>query len=257
MPWIGGKTRLAKWILPLFPDHHCYVEPFCGAAALFFKKEASSIEVLNDVNGDIVNLYRVVQFHLDELCQQFRWTLPSRQAFQRMLEQPVDTLTDIQRAARFIYLQKLTFGGTVASRSFGTSTTAMPKLNVLRLPDDLRLAHERLALATIEHLDWQKCVAKYDREHSFFYCDPPYWKTTGYGVEFGADQYEAMAEVASGTSGTILISLNDCTAVREIFSGLYISSPMEISYTVGSRPSKAKEVLISNKPLFNARRKRA
>jgi len=72
VPWIGGKRRLAKHILPLFPEHTCYVEPFCGAAALFFLKEPTRVEVLNDANGDLVSLYRVVQHHLDEFVRQFR-----------------------------------------------------------------------------------------------------------------------------------------------------------------------------------------
>lgn len=71
IPWMGGKSRLAKDILPLFPQHTCYVEPFAGAAALFFKKEPSKAEVLNDVNGDLVNLYRVVKHHLEEFVHQF------------------------------------------------------------------------------------------------------------------------------------------------------------------------------------------
>ena len=70
IPWIGGKRKLAPFLLPLFPNHTnhtCYVEPFCGAAALFFMKEPSEVEVLNDINSDLVNLYRVVKYHLEEL----------------------------------------------------------------------------------------------------------------------------------------------------------------------------------------------
>lgn len=75
IPWLGGKRRLAKHIIPLFPEHECYVEPFAGGAALFFMKPEAHVEVLNDINGDLINLYRVVQNHLDEFCKQFRWSL--------------------------------------------------------------------------------------------------------------------------------------------------------------------------------------
>lgn len=71
IPWIGGKRKLAKHILPLFPEHTCYVEPFCGAAALFFMKEPSKADILNDINGDLVNLYRVVKYHLEPLFKEF------------------------------------------------------------------------------------------------------------------------------------------------------------------------------------------
>ena len=136
IPWIGGKRRLAKHLLPLFPEHQCYVEPFCGAAALFFLKPPVKAEVLNDINGDLVNLYRVVQHHLDEFVRQFRWALVSREIWMWMNATPGETLTDIQRAARFFYLQKLGFGGKVDGRTFGTGTTTRVRLNLLRLEED-------------------------------------------------------------------------------------------------------------------------
>lgn len=121
VPWIGGKRRLAKHIVPLFPQHSCYVEPFAGAAAIFFLKEPVKVEVLNDVNSELINLYRVVQHHLDEFVRQFRWALTSRELFGWLKETPPATLTDIQRAARFFYLQKLAFGakGRVADLRHG------------------------------------------------------------------------------------------------------------------------------------------
>lgn len=175
VPWIGGKRRLAKNILPLFPQHDCYVEPFCGAAALYFMKDQAAVEVLNDINGELINMYRVVKRHLDEFVRQFRWTLTSREIFEWLQITPPETLTDIQRAARFYYLQKLAFGGKVNAQTFGTATTTAPRLNLLRIEEDLSQAHLRLARTYIEHLEWQDCINKYDREHTLFYCDPPYW----------------------------------------------------------------------------------
>lgn len=81
IPWMGGKRRLAKYILPLFGEHTTYCEPFCGGAAMFFYKEPSKVEVLNDLNGELTNLYRVVKNHLEEFIKQFKWTLISRQEF--------------------------------------------------------------------------------------------------------------------------------------------------------------------------------
>jgi DNA adenine methylase len=174
IPWIGGKRRLAKHILPRFPEHTCYVEPFAGAAALFFLKPPVKAEVLNDINGDLVNLYRVVKNHLDEFVRQFRWSLTSRQMYEWAKMTTPETLTDIQRAATFYYLQKLAFGGKVESRTFGTATTSGPRLNLLRIEEELSAAHLRLSQTTIEHLPWQACIDRYDRPHTLFYCDPPY-----------------------------------------------------------------------------------
>lgn len=232
IPWIGGKARLADQILPIFPAHTCYVEPFAGAAALFFLKTPAKAEVLNDVNGDLVNLYRVIQHHVEEFVRQFKWMLVSRQEWDRLQSTPAATLTDIQRAARFFYLQRMAFGGKVAKQTFGISTTARPRLNLLRIEEDLSAAHVRLAGATIEHLSWRECVERYDRPHTLFYLDPPYWQTEGYGVPFDLDQYAQMAEFISGMKGKAIVSVNDVPEMRRAFSGLHIKR-VSISYTVG------------------------
>ncbi|MGK0739829.1 DNA adenine methylase [Yokenella regensburgei] len=245
-PWVGGKRKLAKQLLPLFPAHTCYVEPFCGGAALFFMKEPSKAEVLNDINSDIVNLYRVIQHHLEEFIRQFKWALTSREIFNWLNDIPPETLTDIQRAARFYYLQKLSFGACVEGRTFGTRATKRPSLNLLRLEEDLSDAWLRLQGVTIEHLDWQNCISRYDREETLFYLDPPYWQTLGYGVEFGIEQYIAMAEMAKNCRGKAIISVNDHSELHVVFDGLNIAST-HTTYTVGSSNTrKASELIITN-----------
>lgn len=245
IPWIGGKRRLADRIFPLFPQHSCYVEPFAGGAALFFLRPVpAEVEVLNDINGDLVNLYRVVQHHLEEFVRQFKYALSSRQVFKWMQMTNPETLTDIQRAARFYYLQQSAFGGRVAGQSYGTATTTPPGLNLLRLEETLSAAHLRLSSTYVEHLSWQAVIAKYDREHTLFYMDPPYWETEGYGVPFEFEQYLEMAKLLKGIKGKAIISLNDHPAIRECFADFHIETT-DIKYTVGGgKGSDAKEVLI-------------
>ena len=188
--------------------------------------------MLNDINGELVNLYRVVKHHLEEFVRQFKHALVSRQIWEWMDSTPPETLTDIQRAARFFYLQKLGFGGKVEGRTFGTSTTGGVRLNLLRLEEDLSQAHLRLSRTTIEHLPWGECVRRYDRPHTLFYCDPPYWGTEGYGVDFELEQYARMAELARTIKGRMVVSVNDIPQMRLAFKGL----PMErlsILYSVG------------------------
>ncbi|HFL4395274.1 TPA: DNA adenine methylase [Escherichia coli] len=247
VPWIGGKRRLAKHILPLFPAHTCYVEPFCGAAALYFLKTPSKIEVINDINGELVNLYRVVKHHLEEFVRQFKWALVSRQIYKWLQDTPEETLTDIQRAARFYYLQKQAFGGKVADHTFGTSTTSAPRFNLLRIEEELSMAHLRLSRTLIEHLDWHQCIERYDRPHTLFYCDPPYWGTEGYGVEFGLENYDHMAELARSTKGKMIISVNDIPEMRQAFNGLNIQT-VDISYNlkVTGKSTPRKELVICN-----------
>jgi DNA adenine methylase len=246
IPWIGSKARLAKHILPLFPAHTCYVEPFAGSAALFFRKEPSECEVLNDVNGDLVNLYRVVQHHLDEFVRQFRWALVSRELWKWLDVTPVETLTDIQRAARFYYLQRLGFGGKIESRSFGTTATTGPKLNLLRIEEDLSAAHVRLARVTIEKLDWQKCIDRYDRPHTLFYIDPPYWGTEGYGVPFEFDRYRELATAIRSMRGKAIVSVNDIPQMHEVFSGLSVGRAATTYTLANSSSQKSSELVIRN-----------
>jgi len=247
IPWIGGKRRLAKRLLPVFPPHSCYVEPFCGAAALFFMKDPVDAEVLNDINGDLVSLYRVVKHHPEEFLRQFQWELSSRQMYDWAKEAPVGPLTDIQRAARFYYLQKLGFGGKVEGRTFGTATTSRPRLNLQRIEEDLSAAHRRLSRVFIEHLEWSECIRRYDRPHTLFYCDPPYWGTEGYGVGFPLEEYDRMAELARTIQGKMVITVNDIPEMRRVFAGLQVET-VGIQYTVGgsTRSSPTKELIITN-----------
>lgn len=231
--WVGGKRRLAPQILPLFPDHSCYVEPFCGAAALFFLKEPARVEVLNDINADLVTLYRVVQHHLEEFVRHFKWALASRDIYKWLQITPTEPLTDIQRAARFFYLQKLGFGGKVQGQTFGTATTSKPGLNLLRIEEQLSAVHLRLHQVFIEHLTWVDCVERYDRAHSLFYMDPPYYGTEGYGVDFGLEEYDRMAALMGSMKGKAVVSVNDIPAMRKAFKGHQIKR-VTISYSVGA-----------------------
>ena len=198
----------------------------------FMRPVPAEVEVLNDINGELVRLYRVVQNHLEEFVRQFKWALSSREVFKWQQMTRPETLTDIQRAARFYYLQQLAFGARVDGQSFGTATTTPPGLNLLRLEESLSAAHLRLSNVFIENLAWQDVIKRYDRPHTLFYMDPPYWETEGYGVDFGWEHYEEMAELIGQIKGKAIISLNDHPDIRQVFSQYHIEST-DIRYTVG------------------------
>ncbi len=244
IPWPGGKRRLLKHLLSDIPEHRTYCEVFAGGAALLLAKDPSGAEVLNDLDGELVRLYRCVQHHLDELVRQFRWALTSREMFEWAKLQEPETLTDIQRAARYYYLQKLCFGAKVTSRTFGTSPTGPARLNLLRMEEDLSQAHLRLARVTIECLPWQTCIERYDRGGTLFFLDPPYWATAGYGRPFGMDQYEALAASMRAMKGKAVLTINDHPAMREAFAGFRMER-VGISYTVGGshRPKESAELI--------------
>lgn len=239
--WPGGKRRLLKHLYPHFPIHDCYVEAFAGgAASLLMRPYPAQMEVLNDINGELVSLYRCVRHHLDEFVRMFRWSLVSRQMFEwAQMERP-ETLTDIQRAARFYYLQKLAFGGKVQGQSFGVVTAGGPRLNLLRIEEELSAVHLRLANTVIECLPWQECVRRYDRPGTLFYLDPPYWETEGYGVEFPFAEYEAMADLMRNSAGRFVVSINDHPAIREVFAGFDLV-PLQLDYTIGGGQGRGKK----------------
>ncbi len=231
IPWLGGKRRLADQLISQFPAHKCYVEVFAGGAALYFLRPPAEIEVINDINSELTNLYRVVQNHLEEFMRQFKWALSSRELFKWLQDTPTKTLTDIQRAARFYYLQHNAFGGKVDGQSWGTATT-QPPVNLLRIEENLSAAHLRLSQSYIENMDWHKCMTRYDREHTFFYIDPPYLETAGYGVEFGIEEYEKLATTLRNLKGKAIVSLNDHPDIRRIFAEFEMDT-VPIKYSVG------------------------
>ena len=245
IPWMGGKRRLADILLPRFPVHHTYVELFAGGAALYFMRHIpAKVEVINDVNGDVVNLYRVVQNHLEEFVRQFKYALSSRQIFEWLKETPSHTLTDIQRAARFFYLQQHCFGGKVDGQSWGFAPSA-PPVNLLRIEEKLSAAHLRLAAAYIENDDWHKVFKRYDRPDTLFYFDPPYWETEGYGVNFAWDEYVKIAEAMRTMQGKGIVSHKDHPAIRELFADFDIEEvPFEYSLPSGDKTQKVTELII-------------
>lgn len=245
--WIGGKFQLSKKIVVMIPEHQCYIEPFAGAAWVYFRKEKSQVEVLNDINLEIVTLYRVIQHHLEEFLRYFKWVLVSRDEFERLLKVDASTLTDIQRAARFFYLQKSAFSGRIDHPSFGYATTRPPRLNLMRIEEDLSAAHLRLFDVFIENLNYAELIKRYDRPHSFFYIDPPYWGCEDdYGKNiFEQDDFERLSTQLQNIDGKFLLSLNDTPEIREIFSS-FIMDDVTVTYTCSKKHGKFGELLIRN-----------
>jgi DNA adenine methylase len=251
--YMGGKSRLADRIVREIPsDHQCYVEPFCGAAWVYFAKAPSRVEVLNDGDGELVTFFWVVQNHLEEFLRYYKFAVVSRKLFELENRKDPATLTDVQRAVRYYYLQRLAFGGKTYGRTFGTSATCGPAINLATLSETLLEVHWRLAGATVENLDACECLRRYDRPETFFYCDPPYYGTTGYAVPFTREDYDRLEATLARVKGRFLVSLNDHPDVRSIFKRWTIRR-VTTTYSVANgrsarsgRDAKRGEVLISN-----------
>ena len=243
-PWMGGKRRLASQILPEFPEHTCYVEVFGGAAALLFlREERAKAEVYNDIDGDLVTFFRVVQRHPEAFLSCFELALASRNEFERLKRTPPETLTDVERAARFFYLQKLCFGARSVNRTFGTATTGKARLRTEAVMQAIEKTHERLQGVVIEHLDWRECLSRYDRPHTLFYLDPPYFGVAHYGTPWELSEYEALAGEMTKLSGIAILSINDHTEMRRVF-GNFEHQELSVRYTVGKKRVATTELLV-------------
>ncbi|MBU2514503.1 Dam family site-specific DNA-(adenine-N6)-methyltransferase [bacterium] len=253
LPWLGGKRLLSKQIVMYLNqiEHTCYIEPFMGAAHVFFRKEQVKTEVLNDINQDLTVLFRVLQNHLEEFLRFFKWALCSRGEFDRLNAQNPDSLTDIQRACRFYYLHKLCFGGRYVNRTFGTSTTSAPRLNLIRIEEELSQVHLRLSRVLIENQPWSKIIEKYDRPYSLFYLDPPYFDCEDYYGKniFDRSEFSELSKTLFTLKGDFILSLNDHKEIRSIFSDFFIQ-PVKVQYSISCDQSGKRksfpELLISN-----------
>ncbi len=236
--WPGGKSRMIDKLLPLIPKHDCYVEPFAGGIALLLAKPRSKMEVLNDVNGDLVNFYRCVRFHTDSLLTELEFVLNSREEFQDFRHQP--GLTDIQRAARWYYRNKNCFGGTNID-SFGTGAISGGGAHGSRSArmEAIRLLNVRLDRTVIESESWEKCVERYDRPSTFFFIDPPYIDCTAtmYSSWTLADVVRLRERLAR-LKGRWIVTLNDSPSIRSVFAGCNLSTVHRKVNIDSRRPAK-------------------
>jgi DNA adenine methylase len=246
LSYIGGKRALAKRIIAVFPEHTTYVEPFAGGAQVFFRKEPSKVEVLNDLDREVTNFYRICQQHFEELVRYLRFTLVSRAWFDLLQETASASLTDIQRAARYFYLSKNCYGGLVRHQNYAWRVDAPPSFNSERLPALIEETHHRLARVQIECLPYEEVLASYDRPETLFYLDPPYYKRKLYRHNLEPADFTKMAELLGSVRGKFILSLNDVPEVRAIFKQFTIRE-VELAYTAQKIAGRRyRELLITN-----------
>lgn len=250
-PWLGGKKALHRTLIERIETipHETYIEPFVGMGGVFLRRSwRPRLEVANDLNGEITNLFRILQRHLPQLLEVMRFQIVSRREFDRLRFCDPASLTDLERAARFLYLQRLGFGGKVDA-VFGVTKERGGRFSLSRLEPLLDAAHERLEGVVFENLDWQEVLARYDQPQALFYLDPPYWggeSDYGKGM-FTRDQFALMADRLSDLQGAFLMSINDAPEVRELFSRFHVDE-VDLTYTIAKTQAKqVKELIVSNR----------
>ncbi len=251
-PYVGGKRRLARTLIERIAavPHTAYVEPFLGMGGVFLRRPfRARAEVVNDISRDVATLFRCLQRHYVPLMDMLRWQIASRAEFERLMEARPDTLTDLERAVRLLYLQRTAFGAKVTGRNFGIRRLEPAGFNVAKLGPVLDEVHERLCGVTIECLPWERLIAQYDSPQTLFYLDPPYYgceRDYGDGV-FGRADFERLAAALGQLRGRFILSLNDRPEVRRIFAD-FVLEEVQTTYTLARKKGDGRvgELIISS-----------
>jgi len=248
---------LRKQIVALLPSHTCYVEPFAGAAWVLFAKPPSDVEVLNDIDQELTNLFRVLRNKPDEFIASFQLELVSRAEFERLAQLDPSTLSDIQRAHRLYYIIMAGWGGELDYPRFQTSITDGGHGNRLigaleHLEKRIKPVHDRLRTVIIENLDWPECIDRYDSITTVMYLDPPYpGNNCNYAHNMRSwQEHQTLADHLNSTECKWILSSYDLPEVHRLYDGYNIIPIQSFS---GMRTKKNdhhrvpnKEVLILN-----------
>jgi len=247
--WVGGKSKLAKDIVEMIPKHTMYIEVFGGALNVLYAKEPSKIEVVNDINGELINLHRAIRNNPQTLSMFLHNLLISREIFDDIKTNRMKPRNHIEKASFYLYRLTQSFGSKGDNFAMSAKAGRKPK-NIYK---SFMNWSKRLKYVTIENKSFFELISLYDKEESFFYCDPPYVATENYYKntgDFGKEEHKLLAQTLSKTKGKFLLSYNDCDLVRELYKDFKIVSSKEIEYTLGKnvhgKIKKVNEVFITN-----------
>jgi DNA adenine methylase len=245
----------------MLPPHDCYIEVFGGAGWVLLGKESSKVEVFNDIDGDVINFFKVVKHKPNELIKSFEWELTSREEFERLRDLSVESLTDVQRAHRFYYLIMAAWGGELRTPRFQTSVSdgghgnrligALKSLHMRVMP-----VHQRLQTVIIEKLSWEECIARYDRPYEeqgvVMYLDPPYPNNTiNYQYNMRRmEEHRELVRALHNLQARFILTSYDLPEVRELYDhdGFYIT-PVDFAAgmpTNGNQRSRNREIIVTN-----------
>ena len=207
----GSKWSMADWIISYMPAHQTYLEPFFGSGAVLFSKERSRLETVNDIDGEIVNLFRIIRERPDELAQAIHWTPHARQEYYESYEPASD---DLERARRLVVRLWQGRGGKTAHRTGWRSMIEcngpLPGKEWLRFPEKIHVVGERLQGVQIECQPAAELLLRYKRPDVLIYADPPYLHdtrtTTSYRYEMGNQDHIELLELLDAHPGPVLLS---------------------------------------------------
>ncbi len=242
--WVGGKKILRKEIVKRFPSNYAeykYVEVFGGAGWVLFYKDISKFEVYNDINGELVNLFRCVKYHPEALEKELEFILNSREVFNRFKTCNFEHMTDIQRAARYLYLIRASYSAKMGS--FGVKSRDILNIEVLNN------VHKRLSGTVIENKSFPDIIKYFNKEDVLLYLDPPYHNTeyfydTG-KFDFNEEKHILLRDMLEEFKGKFILSYNDDEFVKDLYKDFKIDVVSRPNNLLCTR-KEFKELIIRN-----------
>lgn len=240
--WYGGKFSHLDWLLPLLPKVKHYCEPFGGSAAVLINREPSPVETYNDIDGEVVNFFRVLRDQNDALIKAIGLTPFSREEFEIAISQPTEKLSDLERARRFFIRARQVRTGLAQTASSGrwshcllTSRAGMSGAvsRWLGSVEGLSEIVQRLLRVQIENSPAIDVIKRYDSEETLFYCDPPYphdsrGDSKAYAYEMTDEQHRELARVLHSVKGKVALSSYHSQLMKELYSDWrYIEAPIK------------------------------
>jgi len=244
--WVGGKRQLRKYIVPLIPDDHkTYIEGFIGGAWVLFGKAPSETEVINDINGELANFWRVIKQRHEAFCKEMQYLFSSREIFSVLKDLDRCYLSEVVRAARFYYLNKNSFGAR--GINVGAGPGRHRTINFEKLEANIEEVSRRISHVLIEQLDFRQLIKKYDRPETLFYLDPPYVDYPGcYEHDFTDRDHRDLAELLHGLKGRFILSYNNHPLIKQLYRG-YKMKNLDTRYSLNDKGNKrVVELLIAN-----------
>ncbi len=261
VPYIGGKSYLASWIISQFPEDYktrSYIEVFGGGGWVLYKKERSNLEVYNDLNSNLVNLFRVIRDNYDEFSHRAEWSLHSREMYQEARAKLKDDkfLNEVEKAMHIAIAQVQSFSG---KGGWGYTVNVNKMTNGKWSPflRRLELINARLKNVQIECLDFEKLIKKYDGENALFYIDPPYVGVEHYydtdTNKFRLEDHKRLAELLKNIKGKFVLSYYENELVRKLYKDFKIIKKNTSKHSAGvtkqsgiKKKPRAIELLVMN-----------
>jgi len=248
----GGKSRLVKYIMPLFPSHKFYAEVFGGAAWILLNKQKSLIEIFNDIEGNIVNLFRIARDFPGEFVNRLRYDIIARETFDNYKEDYLKSSDPFDRAVKYYYIYCNSFSSDM-STFIKRDRVTNPNRFSTRLPSVVSAFANRMADVVIENLDFRSFFDKYNGKDWLYYLDPPYYGVEGYAEPFKDKEHKDLADILTNNfEGKFILSYNDVPEIRELYSKFNIVT-FDIIYQAANRPKvnkdlsgKKSELIITN-----------